>query len=397
MNKTRWSDQEKEYLLQLIKEHPGQTNIQYAGMLIDKFNRQFSEDSVRKQRKKNKKQPTNHSAVDLVINPDGSHTSTKPLEMSEAQMKDSDFLLNAHGYDPNKWIVVSAKSSVWNQHNKQDGTLTLYASKITVKPKVNGFDFDKLVEVIRKETQPVVFKPPLEEGERLLEVPIFDPHFGISDYEYYKPTQQRILHNIKSKVWEEILFVVGQDMLHNDNFKGQTANGTQIEQVDMVKSWEDCKLFYYPMIDEALKHSKSVKVIYSKGNHDQTISWSFVQMMKERYPQVKFDDGFVERKIHTFKDNVFIGITHGDKARKNLHNIFPVEFPHEWSRAKVRELHTGHLHTQEDKDMFGMMVRTLSTGNKTDQWHKDEGYIGNHKRFMLFEYSEEALESIHYV
>ncbi|WP_303801054.1 hypothetical protein [Alicyclobacillus macrosporangiidus] len=44
-----------------------------------------------------------------------------------------------------------------------------------------------------------------------------------------------------------------------------------------------------------------------------------------------------------------------------------------------------------------MMVRALVTRNKTDQWHRDHGFVGAHKRFMLFEWSMDALESIHYV
>ncbi|MNJ75937.1 hypothetical protein D3C77_731230 [compost metagenome] len=69
----------------------------------------------------------------------------------------------------------------------------------------------------------------------------------------------------------------------------------------------------------------------------------------------------------------------------------------EWAKAKNREIHIGHLHVEDAKDVFGMVIRTLSTRNKTDKWHKDNGYVGAHKRFMLFEYSKSNLESIHYV
>lgn len=326
---------------------------------------------------------------------DGSHKSDKLVRMSSEQAKDVDYLLRAHGFDKNAWELVTAKNNIWNTYSKQDGIQTLYSSKITVKPKQNGFDFEKLIEAM-KEIKPVYIETEINTFEnKLLEIPIFDPHFPISDYDYYKPTQNKIM-KLLSRTWEEVLFVIGQDMLHNDNFRGQTANGTQIQQVDMVKGWEDASKFFEPMIEKAIQQSKKVKIIYSKGNHDESMSWAFVQMLKAKYPQAQFDDEIKERKIHTFKD-VFIGFTHGDKARKNLHNIFPVEFPNEWSKAKTREVHTGHLHIEDAKDVFGMMVRTLVTRNKTDQWHKDNGFVGAHKRFMLFEYNEEELESIHYV
>jgi len=333
----------------------------------------------------------------VEISGDGTHRSDKLLRMSAEQSKDVNYLLEAHGYDKEEWELVSARNNIWNTYSKQDGIMVLYASKITVKPKNTKFSMEKLLDSIKEvpsvwiPTEPVVL-----EEKRLLEIPFFDAHFGISDYEYYRQTQYDTLHIIRSRKWEEILFVIGQDMLHNDNFRGQTANGTLIQEVDMIQAWEDCKKFYYPLIEEAIRQAHSVKLIFSKGNHDESMGWAFVQLLKERYPQVSVDDSFIERKAHVF-GKVFIGITHGDKARKNLHNLFPVEFPDLWSQAKTREIHTGHIHKEDGQDIFGMMVRTLSTRNKTDKWHKDNGFVGAHKRFMLFEYNEEELKSIHYV
>lgn len=317
--------------------------------------------------------------------------------MSEEQSKDVDYLLKAHGYDKSVWTLVSARNNIWNVYSKQDGIQTLYASQIVVKPRTSGWTFDELLEAIRK-VEPVAVQVPDVQADdrRMLEIPLFDAHFGVSDYEYYRPTQQKILGLITSRRWAETFFVVGQDMLHNDNFRGTTANGTVIEAVDIPKAWGDCRKFYEPLLEAALQHSDRVKVMYAKGNHDESMSWCFVQYLKARYPQAVVDDEVQERKVHVFGQN-FIGITHGDKGRKNLASIFPAEFPLEWAKTVNREIHTGHFHLEDGKDGPGIMVRTLSTRNKTDQWHRDNGFVGAHKRFMLFEWSEEALESIHYV
>jgi hypothetical protein len=327
---------------------------------------------------------------------DGSHKSDKLLRMSAEQCKDPEFLLKAHGYDNSEWELVNAKNNIWNVYSKQDGIQTLYSSRITVKPKKSGFNMDKIIEAI-KNVKPIhIDTKPFISEKHFLEIPFLDTHFGVSDYEYYKQTQFETIELIKSKKWKEILFVIGQDMLHNNDFRGNTANGTSIQVVDMAKAWEDACKFYEPIIEEAIKQSEYVKIMYSKGNHDESISWAFVKYLKARFPQTDVDDSIVERKAHTF-GRVFIGITHGDKAAKELHNIFPVEFPLEWANSTVREIHKGHLHKEDAKDVFGTMVRTLSTRNKTDKWHKDNGYVGAHKRFMLFEYSEDALKKIHYV
>lgn len=370
-----------------------------AERLSEEFGYNFTRNAVKNREARLLEQPeeTNVNYKETVeILSDGSHKSDKLLRMSSEQAKNVEYLLKAHGFDMNAWELVTAKNNIWNVYSKSDGVQTLYSSKITVKPKQNGMDLDKLLETIR-EIRPISIE--LEEivefENGLLEIPIFDSHFPITRYEDYQPTQAKIMSLI-SRTWEEVLFVIGQDMLHNDNFRGQTANGTQIETVNMTIAWEDALKFFGPLIEKAFTKAKKVKVMYSKGNHDESMSWAFVQMLKALYPQIQFDDEIKERKAHTFK-NIFIGITHGDKARKNLHNIFPVEFPLEWSKAKTREIHIGHLHTEDAKDIYGMVIRTLATRNKTDQWHKDNGFVGAHKRFMLFEYSEEELLSIHYV
>lgn len=391
----KWTNEEHDYLV-MLKEQ-GYTYQQIADELTTKFNQKFTFDGVRN-RYRNKVQqekPTGYKETTEILH-DGTHKSDKLLKMSAEQSKDVNYLLNAHGFDTEQWELVSARNNIWNAYSKQDGVQTLYSSKITVKPR-QSYSFDKLLEAI-KETQSITIKiDPSEVNEkRLLEIPLFDAHFGISDYDYYKQTQSRIMDKLISRKWEESLFVLGQDMLHNDDFRGRTSNGTQIEVVDMVKAWNDARTFYEPLIEKAIKQSNEVKLMFVKGNHDESMSWAFVQLLKERYPQLQVDDTFIERKAHTFGNN-FIGITHGDKARKNLHNIFPVEFPNEWAKATNREIHIGHLHVEDAKDHFGMIVRTLATRNKTDKWHKDNGFVGAHKRFMLFEYSEEQLESIHYV
>ena len=76
-------------------------------------------------------------------------------------------------------------------------------------------------------------------------------------------------------------------------------------------------MFYSILMEGALRQSRRVKVVYAKGNHDESLAWCFVQYLKARYPQAEYDDSVRERKVHVFGSN-FIGITHGDKARKDL-------------------------------------------------------------------------------
>lgn len=390
-----WTPDEDERLKQL--KGTG-TYAEIAIKLTQEFKFLFSGESVRKRSKKKveAQAPTGYKETVEILS-DGSHRSDKLLRMSADQSKDVNYLLKAHGYDVNAWELVSARNNIWNVYSKQDGIQTLYSSKITVKPKQSGLNIDGLIKAIKGIEPITIALNRIETRDKyMLEIPIFDSHFGISDYDYYKPTQQKIIERLSTRHWERVLFILGQDMLHNDGFRGTTTSGTPIEQIDTIRAWEDARRFFEPLIELAIVQGGVVDIIYSPGNHDEALGWAFAQMIKARYLQVSVDDRMQQRKAYVYGSN-FIGITHGDKGRKDLHNIFPIEFPLEWSGAENREIHTGHLHVEETKDVFGMAVRTLATRNRTDKWHKDNGFVGAHKRFMLFEYSEKELESIHYV
>lgn len=258
---------------------------------------------------------------------------------------------------------------------------------------------DRLVEEIRKNQTPVSDVVPFR-GEvegRMLEIPLFDMHFGVSDFDTYRNTLNEILR-ILERGYDEIHLILGQDMLHNDDFEGRTTKGTPIEKVDMVKAWNDARSFWFTVISSAAEFSNRVVIHYSKGNHDKTISWAFVQMLKEAYPNLEFDDDLRMRKC-IFWQKCFVGFGHchaGSQNAADLFRSFILDFPKEFADSTVREIHTGHLHREGDKDE-GAMVRRLSSGTKIDEWTNDNGMNGKHRRFMVFEYTPGKLSAIYYV
>ena len=258
---------------------------------------------------------------------------------------------------------------------------------------------EELLEAIKANTPIVQVQPKVnEQADGMLEIPLFDMHFGIADMDFYRDALGEILEIVGSKHWDRIVIPVGQDLFHNDSItKGVTTKGTLIEKVDLKKAVYDAKTFYFNLIDTALQNANEVSVIYSPGNHDKTVGWLFVQILKERYGDI-VDDSTAERKA-VWWNGCFIGITHGDKHTDNVNGLrgkFTMEFPTLFAMAKVREIHTGHLHREDSRDEYGVQVRRMSSGNKDDDWTTDEGYKSQ-KRFMLFEWMPNRLKSIHYV
>ena len=270
-----------------------------------------------------------------------------------------------------------------------------------IKQRADELDPEEFIDAIRGTVEKFEYTPrAFDNSFDMLEIPLFDMHWGIAFLNHYESTMNEILTLILSHKWKKIVIPFGQDFFHNDSIvKGQTTKGTNIEKVDMTRAVKEGQTFLYTIVDTAIENADEVKVLYTPGNHDLSISWMFVQVLLERYGPKIVDDSLEYRKVFTYGKNSIM-VTHGDSKQassKNLAQIFPVSFPEEFANASVREVHAGHLHREGEADIYGVMVRRLSSGNITDGWSDKEDFIGAHKRFMLFEWSLDKLKSIHYV
>lgn len=270
-----------------------------------------------------------------------------------------------------------------------------------IKQKASDLDPNEFINAIKESVEPFEYEVnPHANATRMLEIPLFDMHWGIAFMDYYKPVLSDLLHLMNSHTWDKIVIPFGQDFFHNDSIiNGQTTKGTIIEKVDMTRAVKEAKTFMYALIDTAVHQANEVKVIYSAGNHDRSIAWMFMQVLLERYGPSVVDDTLEYRKVITYGKNSIM-ITHGDSKQataKNLAHIFPIAFAEEFANANVREVHAGHLHHEAESDIYGVMVRRLCSGGKVDDWSNKEDFIGTHRRFMVFEWDQKKLASIHYI
>lgn len=337
------------------------------------------------------------------IKADGTQTSDKLIAINGAQDKTPEFMLKAHGFDSNEWELVNSRNNIWNTNDKKKGVQVLYSSKITVRPKKDTFTLEDLKDIILSDVKPepveissAVSLSAKARQPKLLELPLYDMHWGIADLDYYKPTLERIVRKITQGNYTTVFLIIGQDALHNDNFKGQTSNGTNIDKVKLDKAYKEARMFYKTIIDEGLKSGAKVVVSYSGGNHDETIGWALVQNLMALCPQADFDDSLKSKKAFIWH-KIFIGYCHGDKGASRIIEAFQDEYNNELLASSVKEIHSGHLHREQVIDKFGILHRTLATKAKTDQWHYDLNFVGAEKRFQLFEYSKDSLDGITYV
>lgn len=293
----------------------------------------------------------------------------------------------SYGFTPNATTVqVNSEGEIVQSWIKSKAEDRLYIELIENIKNLPPFE-----PIGKKQIKPI---------DRMLEITFDDMHFGVGTFDDYKETLQDTIEIIEAHQYKEINIIIGADLLHTDDLKGHTSNGTFIGEIDISKAYNDTLRFYFALMEKSLECSEKVKVTYSMGNHSETLSWTIIQILKVKFPQAEYDDEFEHRKVIIY-GKIFIGLTHGDTIKKNLRDVkelFIEENTMAYAKAKIKEIHVSHLHQlKETGDINGCVVRRLSTKVPADKWSTKKGYTCAVKRFMLFEYSSDKLLSIHYV
>lgn len=185
-----------------------------------------------------------------------------------------------------------------------------------------------------------------------------------------------ILQKAKGFDIDQILFVAGNDILHTDNTKKSTTNGT-LQDVDGM--WYDnfliAKDIYIRVMELLIAHAP-VHFVFNPSNHDYQSGFFLSDVIYtyfRNHKNVTFDVGIKHRKYYRYFDNL-IGTTHGDGAKRDaLPNLMAVESNH-WSECKHRYIYTHHIHHKDAKDFPGVTVESVRSPSGTDTWHHIKGY-----------------------
>jgi hypothetical protein len=237
----------------------------------------------------------------IEINKDGVQISDKLIVMSEEQRKDPDYMLEAHGYDKNKFELLNVRNNFWNVYSKQDGVQTLYSSKITVKPILQEFNEDWICDVIDGIDFSNVKISNSKDNNNIdgyvVEVNFADVHLGkyvselVSKENYnldiakeaYLGMIDEAIDRMSNMKVKQIVFIFGQDYINVDNKVGTTTRGTR---QDMDRFFEEVyKTGLEVLIKsvEKLRKIANVEAIYIKGNHDSQSTYTMAVAMEKMY------------------------------------------------------------------------------------------------------------------
>lgn len=177
--------------------------------------------------------------------------------------------------------------------------------------------------------------------------------------------------------FDQVLFIVGNDVLHVDNPKRTTTSGTNQDTDGMwYENFLIAKKLYVEII-EKLINIAPVVVQYDPSNHDYINGFFLADTLSSwfnRSKNIEFKTSIAHRKYHVYHNNL-IGTTHGDGAKeKDLGFLMAHEASKHWDGCKHRYFYTHHLHHKISKDYMSVCVETLRSPSGTDSWHHRNGY-----------------------
>tara|TARA_R110000824_G_scaffold160591_1_gene335480 strand:- start:728 stop:2005 length:1278 start_codon:yes stop_codon:yes gene_type:complete len=340
---------------------------------------------------------------------DGFLTATK---ISDREIETPEDVSRFFGLDPVEWEVSSFSCNFWQQ--KPGGEGDLYQIKGKFAPKKAVADArDEIRELIDAAKKKSPKKKLLKRGKvskrstRMGLVSIADLHIdklAIGDvtlgpdqnFELQRDVAEEAIEGLANKIsrdnLDEIWFPVGHDLFNDDSRIKKiptTSNGTpQQSELDWQKVYRETRVFLCRMIDDVLSQVAPVFVPIIPGNHDESKTFMLgdaIEVWSENNKNVTVDNSQGLRRYYEF-GNCLFGMTHTIKFTQ-ANAIMSQEAAGLWRPSQHREWLVGHLHQSRttalnvrpmdlDRQVDGLMIRTLPSLSSADEWHSQNGFIG---------------------
>jgi len=330
----------------------------------------------------------------ISTNNDGSQSSEGKFEVDEDKLRDPEYLLKLHGYDPLQWELTSSKNSFWDVQKKGGEIKKLYSSKILVKPKANGINLDKVKEwydSFESKKVGAYQYTGKEGGNNCLVLPIADLHYGLlcsaficgSDYDkkiaeenFYKIINETC-ERIKDRNISKIMFVLGNDMFNADNIAGTTFKGTpQSNDGHLFEAFIQLSEIVINAIETLSDTLKiKVEVVFVPSNHDKTISFNFIYNLNTYFrnnENVDVDYSPLPRKYYKFGNTLFM-LTHDIKL-SDVAATFLDEASGMLDGIEYFDCLVAHLHSETVRQDKNLTIRRLPTTSPSSTWANDSNY-----------------------
>jgi predicted phosphodiesterase len=212
---------------------------------------------------------------------------------------------------------------------------------------------------------------------------------------------ETILDRTRHHRFNQIIFVIGNDVLNSDDIEGRTTSGTYVSSDARYHKTFAAVRNLKIRATERLRKIAPVKIIVVPGNHDKLSSWHLGDSLEcyfHNYTDVEIDNSPQVRKFHQH-GQVGLMFTHGHKGKRTDYPLLmAAEQPQMWGTTKFREVHTGHTHMTKTDEQHGVRVRVLPALCAPDDWLAENAFVGNLRNAEGYVWSpnEGLIEQVYY-
>lgn len=351
--------------------------------------------------------PQSEQTIEHTSGPDGVEARS-----NGGRIKSVDDLLRHIEADMTRFEIEKSEATKYEVATKDPltgkvRTTELHRVFVRLKPKAGP----SVIEIVQSmidgafaKRQPIARSSLARRVDDVMQcVVIADPHIGKYAWKYETgwddydigiasrllrtATNELLRDGDTRKISSRTIVVLG-DYFHYDTPHGQTTSGTALDRDGRVEKMmnEGARVLF-----DIIEASTSVptRVVLVPGNHDTILTIALRQLVAAQFrndKRVQVEASGTTRKYMTH-GKCLIGFTHGDKARKRLHELMALEARAAWGNSLYREIHTGHLHSiAEVSTLSGVVVRTHPALCPPDGWHSSEGFVGATRGMQSFYY-----------
>ena len=192
----------------------------------------------------------------------------------------------------------------------------------------------------------------------------------------------------------KLVFVIGNDFFHTDNYQGTTTNGTPQDFIaEYDAEYEDGFDLLVTTLLSIMPYTGAIEVILQQGNHDRTKSFYVAHALEVYFKMLDKDGTYITfQRHHSVTKSVvlgetFIGYHHGNCKIDSLPMIFATgKDSAAFGNAKYREIHTGDKHHYMAKEFNGVRIQQMPSLSGTDRWHIDNNFVHSIRAALILVY-----------
>lgn len=216
----------------------------------------------------------------------------------------------------------------------------------------------------------------------------------------FRETIDELIGKVPKDRVEEVIVIIGSDMLQVDNDKSTTTAGTYVDSDTRLAKAFDVAAKMLSDVIEKLASSFKVHCVVYGGNHDRTVSLflgRYIEAWFRNHSNVTIDASPRSRKYHGY-GKTLLAFDHGDETKhKDLPLAIMRDNQSTISKYRFTECLVGHLHTERSEDVKGIIIRVAPALCPPDKWHSSKSFANNMRRSQGLLYQrEDGLECIYY-